>query len=97
LTSSKAKKVTLVNEGKKGSASLTLNAFTITSNVASAPGGTCTVGQTLTAKAKCTLAFTMTPSAAGTNSGNVGIMSNSSEGGLMIDASVTGKLPKVPK
>ena len=95
---SKVKKLTLVNEAaKKGGVAITLSGFTMTSNIESAAGGTCTVGEMLAPKAKCTLAFTMTPSAGGTNSGSVGIMSNSSEGGLTINASVTGKVPKVPR
>ena len=95
---SKVKKLTLVNEAaKKGGVAITLSGFTMTSNIESAAGGTCTVGEMLAPKAKCTLAFTMTPSAAGANSGSVGVMSNSSEGSLTINASVTGKVPKVPR
>lgn len=93
---SKAKTIALVNEAKKGGAAITLNGFTMTSNLASV-GGTCTAGLPLAAKAKCTLAFTMTPSVAGTNSGSIGIMSNATDSVLTINASVTGKVPKVKK
>jgi subtilase family serine protease len=91
---SKAQKLTLQNESKKGSAAITLIQFTMTSNIESAPGGTCAAGQMLAPQKDCTLLFTMTPATAGTNTGSVEILSNASDGDLSISASVTGKPPK---
>ena len=95
-TASKPKTLTVENGAAKGSASITLKSFAISSNLARS-GGTCTAGMSLAPKGKCTLAFTMTPSTVGTNTGSVQITSNSSVGVVSVAASVTGKAPKVKK
>ncbi len=93
---SKPKTLTLENGAGKGSASITLKSFAMSSNLARA-GGNCTTGMSLAPKGKCTLIFTMTPSAVGANPGSVEITSNSSLGELTVDTSITGKAPKVKK
>jgi subtilase family serine protease len=95
-TASKPKTLTLENGAGKGSPSITLKSFAMTSNLTRS-GGTCTTGMSLAPKGKCTMAFTMTPVTVGTNPGSVEISSNSSVGVVTVDASVTGKAPKVKK
>jgi subtilase family serine protease len=93
-TASKAKGLTLQNESKKGGAPIMLIQFTMTSNVETAPGGTCAIGQMLAPKKECTLRFTMTPAIAGTNIGSIDILTNATNSGLSISTSVNGKPPK---
>jgi subtilase family serine protease len=94
---SSVKKVSLMNGGKKGDASITLNAISLSSNLANAAGTSCIAGVTLALKGKCTMALTMKPSAVGSNTGSVVIMSTAGNGSLTINTSVTGKVPKVKK
>ncbi len=91
---SKARTVTLVNEARQGGPAITLNGFALTSNI-QVSGGTCTVGERVAAKGKCTIAFVMTPATVGTNNGSVAIISNSSQGERTIQASVQGKMAKL--
>jgi hypothetical protein len=87
---SKVKELSLVNEENEGGAVITLTRFTTTSNVESVAGGTCTTGQMLAPKEKCTLEFSMTPSTTGPNSGRVDVMSDAADGDLTISTSAIG-------